>query len=98
VVQFEIPRASNGRLWAGKNQNPIVRTLDNRITDFTCSICHERDDLGNVVESAKEEERKMWAAFDKHVAEKHSFGGKKHGSEDASQAAARIVREATKDR
>ena len=74
-----------------KRPEPLVRTIDNRITEFTCSACGETIDLGNDVGSTKEQEMKLKAAFGIHM-------NAKHRREDASQAAVRIVREATEDR
>ena len=69
---------------------PIVTTLiDKRIVAAKCSECNEPLDMPNVVGSAREQEYKLEIAFAQHLKAKHS--------EDFSQAAARIVREATKD-
>ena len=70
---------------------PIVTLfLDHRIAEAKCSSCGESLDLGNDVGSAKDQEMKLRAVFGRHL-------NAKHGREDASQAAARIVREATEN-
>jgi hypothetical protein len=67
---------------------PIVtQTIDNRITAAKCSECGESLDIPNEVGSVREQEYKLEVAFGKHLTKKHP--------EDFSQAAARIVREAT---
>jgi hypothetical protein len=74
----------------GKAEPIATRTIDERITEGKCSLCNERLELGNDVGSAKEQEMKLKAAFGRHM-------NAKHRREDASQAAARIVKEATED-
>lgn len=86
--------AKKARLWQTEGMDkaePIVTLLiDKRITEGKCSLCDKPLDLGNAVDSAKEQEMKLRAAFGRHMVTQHK-------SEDASQAAARIVREATQD-
>ena len=75
-------------------ENPkaiITQKMDGRITKAECSACGEALATWNDVGSEKEEEMKLKAALGRHV-------NAKHRSEDASQAAARIVREATQDK
>jgi hypothetical protein len=68
---------------------PIVtQIIDKRITEAKCSACGEALDLGNDVGSINEQEMKLEAVFGRHM-------NARHRKEDASQAAARIVREAT---
>ena len=68
---------------------PIVtKIIDKRITEGKCSLCDEHLELGNDVGSAKEQDMKLKAAFGRHMADKHR-------KEDSSQAALRVVREAT---
>ena len=70
---------------------PIVtEVIDKRITRAKCSACDEPLDMPNEVGSAREQEYTLEVAFAKHLKEKHR--------EDFSQAAARIVREATDDK
>ena len=67
---------------------PIVtRTIDKRITDAKCSECNEPLNMPNTVKSAREQEYELEVAFAKHLKAKHR--------EDFSQAAARIVQQAT---
>ncbi len=68
----------------------VTQIIDKRITEAKCSMCDEPLDLGDDVGTAKEQEMKVKAAFGRHMA--------KHRSEDASQAAARIVRAATENK
>jgi len=97
VVQFEIygPKRRYKMLsMIGFKPQPeavVTQRIDNRITEAKCSMCDEPFDLGNDVGTAKEQEMKLKAAFGRHV-------NAKHRSEDASQAAARIVREATENK
>jgi len=76
---------------ANKGEPLHTRIIDGRITEAVCSLCNERLELGNEVGSSKEQDMKVRAAFGIHM-------NAKHRREDASQAAARIVKEATEDR
>lgn len=66
----------------------VTQKIDGRITGAQCSICGEPLVLGNDVGSSKEQEMKAKAALGVHM-------NAKHRREDSSQAALRIVREAT---
>ena len=68
---------------------PVVTMLvDGRITEAECPLCHDPLPLENDVGSPKEQAMKLEGAFGRHM-------NKHHRKEDASQAAARSVREAT---
>ena len=51
---------------------PIATTaIDGRIIEAKCSLCDETLELGHEVGSKTDQRRKMSAAFQKHVKEKH---------------------------
>jgi hypothetical protein len=69
----------------------VTQKIDGRVTGVQCSICGESLMLGNDVGSRKEQEMKAKEALGVHM-------NAKHRREDSSQAALRIVREATEDK
>lgn len=72
---------------------PIVtRLIDRRITEAKCSACDEPLEMPNKVGSRQEQELALEVAFAKHLQDRH----KSRPHEDVNQAAARVVREATK--
>jgi hypothetical protein len=96
VVQFEIPRPSllAFRLWQAVDMKKPTLIVMNKLgaapIAWKCSLCDQRFMIpeGNMPTQTKA--ALIDAEFSKHVREKHP-------REDFSQAAVRIVREATKD-
>jgi hypothetical protein len=75
-----------------KHEPIVLERIDWRITKAVCS-CGAPLQLSGNVGSPKEQSEKLVAAFKMHKTERQAT--KKKPREDFSQAAARIVREAT---
>jgi hypothetical protein len=96
VVQFEFPQGWRQSTvlwdtWFMKAPNLIVTNfIGGQPQAWKCPACRETFDLSPYPGTPQEKIDQMVAAYEKHFKDRH-------GKEDASQAAARIVREATEN-